>query len=178
MNIFLINNIKAICLSLLTYWALDYNMNYIFWLTSLCYFVVSNIVAILISQQISKGDDAMKPITSKKELGKASIEYPASCKPQTLSGTSNPKKEKSWDNLEDNAQLTFSLKGLKVLLRGAVNEGKQKAIKQEIVFLEWLKDFLYREKIECFPIPLLDRIEKLKSKLRELVEEQTSGEIK
>ena len=39
-------------------------------------------------------------------------------------------KEKSWDNLEDNAQLTFSLKGLKVLLRGAVNEGKQKAIKQ------------------------------------------------
>ena len=48
------------------------------------------------------------------------------------------------------------------------DKGKKEAIKQEIVFLEWLKDFLYREEIECFPIPLLDRIEKLKSELREL----------
>ena len=46
--------------------------------------------------------------------------------------------------------------------------GKSEAIKQELVFLEWLKDFLYREEIECFPLPLLDRIDKLKSKLGEL----------
>ncbi len=45
-------------------------------------------------QQISRGDDAMKPITSKKELGKASIKYPVTYKPKTLSAGANNHSQK------------------------------------------------------------------------------------
>jgi len=136
--------------------------------------------------QKSRGDDAMKPITSKREFGKASIEYPASCKPQTLSGTPKPEKEK----IDDKYMFIYK-KGIKagkasrdgIFTVGDImaieKRAKQKAISN---FAEKIKTWVWRYQ-KCIgegtysnPVTLqyIDTKDLLKE-IDKLVEEQSSG---
>ena len=84
-------------------------------------------------------------------------------------------KEKNWDNLENDAEVTLIYRDLKEILKNREKAGKTEAIREEIDFLLGLADITSHISVDRL---IAERVILLKSKIGALAKKQSSGETK